>query len=230
MYAPAGTYHVNVWPHLDSNYISFDQQYYVVTGDTTKDITLSSGYKLSGYLTDQNGAPIQGASVWLNGYGTGWYSNAQGYYFATAPAGTYTLKITPRTGPTFETYIETSFQLDKDTTKNIILNQQKNNPSLSSTISMTVNAKFLNVGSTLTTNGKLTDQNGNPIGDKTIILSYSVESGIWTQVGSGKTNASGTYSIEWLIPASGTFTLKAEWAGNFDYAKTSATTTLTITV
>jgi hypothetical protein len=122
VYAPAGTYHVNVWPPFDSNYLSFDQPEFTVgTSDISKNITLSSGYKLSGYLTDSSGAPIRGALASLDQFHCGWYSDASGYYFVTAPAGTYTLTIQPKTGPTFPTYTENNFVLTGDNVKNIIL-------------------------------------------------------------------------------------------------------------
>ncbi len=122
VYVPRGTYHVNVWPPFDSNYISFDQPEFTVgTRDFTKNITLSSGYKLSGYLTDSSGAPIRGAFASLDQFHCGWYSDTSGYYFVTAPAGTYTLTIQSKTGQFFPIYTENNFALNGDNTKNIIL-------------------------------------------------------------------------------------------------------------
>jgi protocatechuate 3,4-dioxygenase beta subunit len=124
VHAPAGTYHVNVWPPFDSNYLFFDQpEFTVETSDISKNITLSSGYKLSGYLTDSSGAPVRGAGVTLSQFRCGWYSDSSGYYFVTAPAGTYNLTIQPQTGPSFSTYTENSFALTGDTAKNISLTQ-----------------------------------------------------------------------------------------------------------
>jgi hypothetical protein len=66
IYAPTGTYQINVWPPFDSNYLSFSQPAFSVeTSDISKNITLNSGYKLSGYLTDSFGAPVRGAIVLL---------------------------------------------------------------------------------------------------------------------------------------------------------------------
>jgi hypothetical protein len=132
-YAPAGTYRMNVWPPFDSKYLSYDQPNFEVgTTTITKNITLNVGYKISGYLTDASGAPIRGAHVSLNQYHCGWYSNSTGYYFVTAPAGTYTLTIQPKTGPTFSTYTETNFVVNADESKNFILNSNSttsNQPS-----------------------------------------------------------------------------------------------------
>src|SRR4030042_572987 len=63
MPAPAGTYHVNVWPPFDSNYINFDEPGFVVGSDMTKNITLFSGCKVSGYISNSSGTPMVGADV-----------------------------------------------------------------------------------------------------------------------------------------------------------------------
>jgi len=128
--APAGTYHVNVWPPFDSNYINYDEPGFVVGSDMTKNITLQSGCKVSGYISFSNGTPVVGAAVLLknsvNTFGSGWFSNSVGYYFLSVPAGTYTIIAYPRTGnyysgPTtdFPTYYEYNFTVNGDTIKNI---------------------------------------------------------------------------------------------------------------
>ena len=124
--APAGTYHVNVWSPFDSNYINYDEPSFVVGSDMTKNITLQSGYKVSGYISDSLGNPVVGAVVLLDNYGSGWFSNSAGYYFLNVPAGTYTINAHPRTvdyysGPTtnFPIYYEYNFTVNSDTVKNI---------------------------------------------------------------------------------------------------------------
>ena len=104
VYAPAGTYHVNIWPPFDSNYLSYDQPSFTVAATNTQNFTLSQGYKVSGYITDVNGNPVFGAIAALSNHISGWYSKETGYYFVTAPAGTYTLTVEPRTGPNFTAY------------------------------------------------------------------------------------------------------------------------------
>src|SRR3990172_9873251 len=49
--APAGTYHVNVWPPFDSSYINYDEPGFTVVSDISKNLTLYSGYKVSGYIS-----------------------------------------------------------------------------------------------------------------------------------------------------------------------------------
>ena len=142
--APAGTYHVNVWPPFDSNYIHYDEPGFVVGSDMTKNITLYSGYKVSGYISFSNGTPVVGAAVIFRNsantwFGSGWFSNSTGYYFLSVPAGTYTIIARPRTGnyysgPTtdFPTYYEYNFTVTGDTIKNITVGGSSPTSSLNS--------------------------------------------------------------------------------------------------
>lgn len=140
--APAGTYHVNVWSPFDSNYIDYDGSGLVVVSDMTKNITLYSGYKVSGYISDTSGKPVVGAVVALNNYCSGWFSNSAGYYFLGVPAGNYTINAHPRTGynysgstTDFPTYYEYNFTVNRDTVKNITVGNrlQTSTPTISPT-------------------------------------------------------------------------------------------------
>lgn len=263
MNAPAGTYHVNVWPPYNSHYLNYDESAYTVNSDTTRNITLQTGYKVSGYVTNATGAPMVGAVVFLDNYGSGYFTNSQGYYFLAVPTGTYRIDAHPRIGtfqgPTsqFLTYIENDFQVTADIVKNITVNQQVNptanpttnptdqtnpttnptqnpNPTPTSTpnlppthITIQTDASNYNIGSKLTVTGTLTNQNGAALSDKTVILSYTLEgSSQWVEVGSAKTNTAGQYSIQWLVSGSGSFTLKATYAGDGSQAGAQDTTML----
>jgi hypothetical protein len=116
IFAPAGTYHVNVWPPFDTNYIYYDEPGFVVGSDISKNITLASGYKVSGYITDSSGTPIVKAVVSLGNYFCGWYSTYSGYYFVTAPAGTYTLCARPANGPQDVTAFSTTMRITSSLT------------------------------------------------------------------------------------------------------------------
>jgi hypothetical protein len=139
MPAPAGTYHINVWPPFDSNFINYDEPGFTVGLDMTKNITLQSGYKVSGYISDSSGKPVIGAVVLLDNFCSGWFSNSEGYYFLSVPAGTYTINAHPRTGnyysgPTtdFPTYYEYNFTVNSDTVKNITVGASSSTSSLNS--------------------------------------------------------------------------------------------------
>jgi outer membrane protein assembly factor BamB len=137
--APAGTYHVNVWPPFDSHYINYDEPGFTVGSDMTKNMTLQSGYKVSGYISDASGKPVVGAVVLLDNFGSGWFSNSEGYYFLSVLAGTYTINAHPRTGnyysgPTtdFPPYHEHNFTVNCDTVKNITVGVSSPTSSLKS--------------------------------------------------------------------------------------------------
>jgi hypothetical protein len=121
--APVGTYHVNVWPPFDSHYISYDEPALAVRSNINKNITLTSGYKISGYITDSSGAPIVKAVVSMDNFFCGWYSKYSGRYFVTAPAGTYTLRARPANGPQdvsdFYPYCEYNVVVNGNLAKNI---------------------------------------------------------------------------------------------------------------
>jgi hypothetical protein len=129
IYAPAGIYRINVWPPFDSNYLSYDEPGFTVSSDIAKNITLNTGYKVSGYIRDSSGKPVVGAVVVFDNYCSGYFSNSQGYYFLSVPAaGTYTINAHPRTGSysgtttDFPPYLEYNFAVSGTTTKNIIVN------------------------------------------------------------------------------------------------------------
>ena len=132
MLAPAGTYHVNVWPPYNSNYLNYDEPNFVVNADIPKNITLETGCKVSGYITNASGTPMVGASVLFKVgntvYGSGYFTNSAGYYYITVPAGTYTIDAHPQTaynpnfsGPCtyFPTYTENNFAVNGNLAKNI---------------------------------------------------------------------------------------------------------------
>lgn len=55
-----------------------------------------------------------------------------------------------------------------------------------------------------------------------ILLSYSVDSGdSWSQLTSVSTDSNGEFLAVWLPAVTGNYLLKAEWAGDADYAETS---------
>jgi hypothetical protein len=98
--------------------------------------------------------------------------------------------------------------------------------TLAPQISISVDASSTAVGSAVNVNGRLADVNGSALQGKLVTLSYSIAGNDWVPIGSGTTNAAGEYTIQWINTASGTFTLKVEWAGNDGYLGASATTTL----
>ncbi len=131
-YGPSGTYHINVWPPYDSNYINYDEAGFTVVSDVTKNMTLQTAFKISGYVIDSTGTPMVGAAVLFKTssgvYGSGYFTKSSGYYFINVAAGTYTIDAHPQTAfnpsytgqcTPFPTYYEYNFAVDGNMNKNI---------------------------------------------------------------------------------------------------------------
>jgi hypothetical protein len=81
-------------------------------------------------------------------------------------------------------------------------------------------------GSAVTIAGRLYAPETVGIAVQDILLSYSIpDDTSWITIDSCMTNEWGKYSFRWTTPPSGTFSLKAEWAGNSEYYAASNTTT-----
>ena len=80
--------------------------------------------------------------------------------------------------------------------------------------------------STLTVKGRLWAPETIGIAVQNVIVSYQLPGeSTWTLIGSPMTNEWGKYDFRWTQP-SGTFVLKAEWAGNNEYYPISNITTV----
>lgn len=123
VFAPQGTYHINVWSPFDSSFVFYDEPDFVVESSVTKNISLESGYKVSGYISDFSGAPVADGIVVIGGFSSGWFSDFDGYYFVGVPAGTYNVTVKPRSGSAhFPDYFESNFVVNDDTEKNFTVN------------------------------------------------------------------------------------------------------------
>jgi hypothetical protein len=196
IYAPAGEYHLIVWPPFDSNYIYYDQPNFAVGSDLTKNITLAAGCKVSGYINDSLGNPVSGGIVALGNYISGWFSKSTGYYFTTAPAGTYTLEARPKAGSDhFPKYRESNFVVTGSTFKNITLNGPLTtlpSPSATPTQTPTPNP------SSYIVSGYILDSDGLGIADAGIIVTKTgyVSNAISDENGRYELSASaGVYSL-----------------------------------
>lgn len=99
--------------------------------------------------------------------------------------------------------------------------------SEASNISMSTQASSTTAGAIVDIYGVLTDLEGLPVQNRTIVLSYRF-SGLdsWIPISSTVTNQNGEYFMQWINNAAGTFTLKAECRDNSIYSGISNTTTL----
>jgi hypothetical protein len=98
-----------------------------------------------------------------------------------------------------------------------------------SQISITPEISSTALNTPINIKGKLSDANGNPIINKTVVLSYSFpDIDGWLPISSTYTDTAGEYAIQWANTATGYFTLKAQWNGNATYQGCSNTTTVNI--
>jgi len=82
-------------------------------------------------------------------------------------------------------------------------------------ISISTSCSSTAVGFQVAINGSLLAASGNGLADKTVVLQYAFEgSTTWTPFTSDQTDSNGRYSAVWIPPATGYFTIKAEWAGD----------------
>jgi hypothetical protein len=139
--APPGIYTIEVLPPFDSYYVNYLENSFSVNSDIIKNVTLTAGCKVSGYITNSTGAPMVRASVMLktNGpdYSSGWYSTDAGYYYVNVLAGTYTIDARPANaydpslqGCTyFSPYLENNFLVTSNMTKNIFVDTSTITPT-----------------------------------------------------------------------------------------------------
>ena len=271
--APAGNYLINVWPPYDSHYINYGEIFHV-TADATQNITLVTGCKVSGYVYNETGSPMIAAAVLFGVssteiYGSGYFTNETGYYYANLQPGTYTIDAHPRTKnePTysgycsnFTTYTEPGFTVTADIVKNLTVGvtptptptptQSSSSSSSSSTTTTTTHATAKPTLTpaptqptlTITTQGnfypslslnltgQLQDQNGNPLNQKTITLTYQLQNSTsWVNIGTTQTDAQGNYLLPWTNTFSGDscfLVVKAQYTGDTSHLSTSNITTL----
>jgi hypothetical protein len=85
------------------------------------------------------------------------------------------------------------------------------------------------VGFIVTVYGNLNDTFGVAVFGEPVFLYYTFpEYGSWIPVTSDTTDESGGYNINWIPPATGSFTLKAEWKGNATHSGSSDIVSLSI--
>jgi hypothetical protein len=101
-------------------------------------------------------------------------------------------------------------------------------PGDGASLTIDTQATSTTAGATVNLFGNLTDQQNDPLTNKTVVLYYTFEGlDMWMPISSAITNEQGQYNIQWINTASGTFTLKAKWSGDETYIGASNTTSLT---
>jgi len=84
-------------------------------------------------------------------------------------------------------------------------------------LSISLSSSTTYIGFKVNINGKLTYLNGSGVSEVPILLSYSVTSGqSWNDITSVNTSITGSYSAQWIPPATGVFMARASWPGRWD--------------
>lgn len=124
VYAPAGTYKLILWPPTNSLLINYENTTFTVNSETTCNISMSYGFKVSGYIYYPSGDAVSGVSTYvINGtgqtYASGHWSDSSGFYSIIVPSGTYTLRA--GVNNSVVSYSEPNIAVDSDITKDITL-------------------------------------------------------------------------------------------------------------
>jgi hypothetical protein len=86
---------------------------------------------------------------------------------------------------------------------------------MSTSVSVSTGTSSTFVGFAVDVNGTLRDVHGNGLHGETVVLYYTFPGAdTWVPISSDATDNLGNYHITWIPPATGYFTLKAEWLGN----------------
>jgi hypothetical protein len=86
------------------------------------------------------------------------------------------------------------------------------------TLSIKVSPTFATEGSTVILTGQITPAMPN----ENITLYYSANGGSWSRLSSTLTQANGNFTYSWKPETYGELNVRASWAGNFNYAKTTS--------
>ena len=87
---------VTIAPPSNSNYVQFLQQSFNVQSNMTANFTLSLGYRLSGYVLDQNlnhvsSSYSESVGIFLDSYWSGKWADLDGSFYVVAPPGNHTI-------------------------------------------------------------------------------------------------------------------------------------------
>jgi hypothetical protein len=127
---------VSITPPSNTNFVKFSQSSFDVESNISANFTLSLGYRLSGFVLDQNLIPIKswsngGVGIFLDDYWSGAWADSNGQYYVVAPAGSHTIYARQMEqvsysgigwSSEYEVINNTNFELDGNVAGNIIIN------------------------------------------------------------------------------------------------------------
>lgn len=115
-----------------------------------------------------------------------------------------------------------SFKIDSIRVVNLVRNNAQ--------ISLCTNAEEAQIGYLVDISGVLTDQNGEPLNNRAIVISQSI-AGVptWNPIAVATTDSDGFYSASWIPTATGKFAIKAEWEGDETHDSAWAVKNISVT-
>jgi hypothetical protein len=117
--------------------------------------------------------------------------------------------------------------IEDSETNVIIIVYHEGSTKLPTEVSISTSSSSTVVGFQVEITGSLVDVYGNGLEDEIVVLQYAFEgTSTWTPFTSAQTDSSGRYSAVWIPPATGYFTVKAEWAGNATHHGSNSSTTI----
>lgn len=119
---PTGTY--TILSYLTGSTLSYSQRNVALNSDTTKDIKLVVGFKVTGRVCDHTGQLVAGAltvvsnTTWLV---PGVNTDGSGYYSICVPGGTYTFALWPPANSNLLNFENDTVEVTSDMTYNIVM-------------------------------------------------------------------------------------------------------------
>lgn len=101
---------------------------------------------------------------------------------------------------------------------------------VASSITVTLSSASIIIGNQVTINGAVTNEtNGVPISNVEVTIEYSHDpQPVFTYLATVTTNEFGEYAYSWIPPATGQYTIRASWKGDYEHDGASVNTRLTV--
>jgi 5-hydroxyisourate hydrolase-like protein (transthyretin family) len=189
-------------------------------------VTVNAPFTINGTLNTTSGIGIANATVQLQWYSGGTWTNATGETNNTTSTGTYSISTS---GPAVGTYQYKTIYAGSGTTysnaTSAVVTVQVVIPT---TLTVVANVTTVAANTPFTINGTLSFTSGTGIAGATITLQKNV-SGTWTNVATNVTDANGNYSFSNSESAGGAYYYRTTYAGDpFIGAATSPVVTVTV--
>jgi len=188
-------------------------------------VAVNAPLTINGTLLNATSGPIAGATIQLQWYSGGTWTNVTGETNNTTSTGTYSISTS---GPAVGTYQYQTIYEGNTTYANATSPTVTVQVVIPTTLTAVANVTTVAANTPFTINGTLNFTSGTGIAGATIQLQKNV-SGTWTNVATNVTDANGTYQFNNSESAAGTYQYQTTYAGDaFIGAATSPVVTVTV--